>query len=144
VWDYSCDAKNLTYEPYYPGDDAVDWWGVNIFSGPSGPNDTTCVLPFIQLAASRGFPIMIGAYQQQRSACLRMRVLSSAASSLRQAWVTFIRVTLLILTASQKYYGIPNNPCRRVHSSLRRRQLFRCVGQVVRHPFDSEMLVLRY
>ena len=40
VWDYSTDAQDLNYMQWYPGDTYVDWWGVNIFSGPSAPNST--------------------------------------------------------------------------------------------------------
>ena len=59
VWDYSCDGNNLKPEPYYPGDDVVDWWGVNIFSGNSMP-DSTCVTDFVSNAKSKGFPVVIG------------------------------------------------------------------------------------
>jgi hypothetical protein len=61
VWDYSCDAApaRLDYMPYYPGDEVVDWWGVNIFSGPSAPT-STCVSGFIGAAEKQGFPVMLG------------------------------------------------------------------------------------
>ena len=37
VWDFSCDASDLDYRKFYPGDSVVDWWGVNIFgSGTKG------------------------------------------------------------------------------------------------------------
>ena len=52
VWDYSTDAQNLNYMEWYPGDEYVDWWGVNIFSGPSGPTSN--------LVTSLGFPVLLG------------------------------------------------------------------------------------
>jgi beta-mannanase len=38
VWDFTCDDRSALNEssfwPYYPGDEVVDWWAVNCFSGP--------------------------------------------------------------------------------------------------------------
>ena len=47
VWDYSCDAAGKKAQDWYPGDDVVDWWGVNIFSGSSAP-DSSCVKAFVK------------------------------------------------------------------------------------------------
>ena len=44
---------------FYPGDEWVDWAGVNIFSGCAGP-DSTEVAQFIDNATARGLPIMFG------------------------------------------------------------------------------------
>jgi hypothetical protein len=59
VWDITCDDVNKHMD-WYPGDDAVDWWGVNIYSGHSAPGDTDCVKPFMEAAAAGGFPVMFG------------------------------------------------------------------------------------
>jgi len=61
VWDMSCKAKNKDWEPYYPGDEYVDWWGVNVLDfgdRPSAP-DSACVRAFVDAAGSRAFPVMI-------------------------------------------------------------------------------------
>lgn len=59
VWDYSCDDADNPWEPYWPGDDVVDWWGVNIFSGSSGPS-SSCAKQFIAAAAAKGYPVLLG------------------------------------------------------------------------------------
>eukprot|EP01084_Bolivina_argentea_P275864 470551_1 len=59
VWDYATDANNLNYMQWYPGNNYVDWWGVNIFSGPSAPN-SSLVTSFAQDAKSKGFPVILG------------------------------------------------------------------------------------
>merc|ERR1712032_186595 len=74
VWDFTCDAAHghTEYMPYYPGDEWVDWWGVNAFSGPlhdplhGSPNsmpNSPCVRGFVTAAASRGFPVLIAESQ---------------------------------------------------------------------------------
>jgi hypothetical protein len=64
VWDYSSDAKSdrLQYMQWYPGDEYVDWWGVNIFSNRLGHADPTNpnVLKFLAKAKQNGFPVMLG------------------------------------------------------------------------------------
>ena len=44
---------------YYPGDEYVDWWGVNIFSDGSAPT-SQYVTDFVQTACNKGFPIIFG------------------------------------------------------------------------------------
>lgn len=76
VWDYTCDDHSAldatAYQPYYPGDDVVDWWAVNTCSGPlhdpltgvpSSMPSSTCVHRFVQVAASRGYPVMLAEAQ---------------------------------------------------------------------------------
>ena len=67
VWDYTADAPvapDGLVKSWYPGDEWVDWWGVNVFSGVAAP-DSQWVngsngLGFLQAAAARGFPVMFG------------------------------------------------------------------------------------
>lgn len=64
VWDFSSDASSdrLDYALWYPGDDYVDWWGVNVFSdkvGHAGPSNAD-TLKFLAEAKTRGFPVMLG------------------------------------------------------------------------------------
>jgi len=64
VFDFTADAPFPQAEsPYawsfYPGDEYVDWAGVNIFSGAAGPQSNE-VQAFIANATARGLPIMIG------------------------------------------------------------------------------------
>jgi hypothetical protein len=71
VWDWSVDAEldaehggaarsdaAMRYAAFYPGDDAVDWWGVNLFSAESLSAPAT--KNFLDDAAKRRFPVMIG------------------------------------------------------------------------------------
>ncbi len=60
IWDMTCDEKGqrTNYLPFYPGNDYVDWWGVNIFAGTSAPN-SSCVLNFVSAAASQSFPVFL-------------------------------------------------------------------------------------
>ena len=63
VWDYSCDAApgRLNWTSYLPQGTAhqPDWWGVNIFSGNSGP-DSACVAQFVAAAEAAAMPVMLG------------------------------------------------------------------------------------
>eukprot|EP01052_Picozoa_sp_SAG31_P016146 SAG31_NODE_1059_length_10117_cov_4.434917_6_plen_634_part_00 len=76
VWDFTCDDRSAlnfsSFEPYYPGDDVVDWWAVNCFSGPlqspingtpSSMPQSPCVEHFVTAAAQRGYPVMIAESQ---------------------------------------------------------------------------------
>ena len=58
VWDFAPDAGKLNYMRYYPGDEWVDWWGVNLFSETSF--DSSAVKEFLSEAKARRFPVMIG------------------------------------------------------------------------------------
>jgi hypothetical protein len=76
VWDASCDSSgdlsdpSLNFSRWYPGDSAVDWWGINVFnSHPASPGhygatrsspDDSCVTGFVDAAERAGFPVMLG------------------------------------------------------------------------------------
>jgi hypothetical protein len=46
------------YLAYYPGDEYVDWWAIDLFSSEDFTKDNT--LAFLQDAEQRNFPVMIG------------------------------------------------------------------------------------
>lgn len=58
VWCYSPDSRDKDFIAYYPGDEWVDWWGIDLFALAhfSAPD----TLAFMRAAAERGFPVMIG------------------------------------------------------------------------------------
>jgi hypothetical protein len=60
VWDCSLDAgsANMNFWDYYPGDEYVDWWGINLFSTShfTDPNG----ISFLDSAAAHHKPVMIG------------------------------------------------------------------------------------
>lgn len=69
VWDYTADAPMSPAsleKTWYPGDEWVDWWGINIFSGVAAPDSQWVTsriqgnYGFLEYAASRGFPVMFG------------------------------------------------------------------------------------
>jgi hypothetical protein len=57
VWNYSSDGAD-NYMDFYPGDDAVDFWGINLFSA----DRITAPLSaqFVDDATVHGKPVMIG------------------------------------------------------------------------------------
>ena len=57
VWDAITD-NTTNYIDYYPGDSYVDWFGINIFS--DGGLTSPGTYAFLDLAASRRKPVMIG------------------------------------------------------------------------------------
>jgi hypothetical protein len=57
VWDASPDGDR-NFMPFYPGDDVVDWWGINLFS-PEHMSDPWCDM-FVRMAGVHGKPVMIG------------------------------------------------------------------------------------
>jgi hypothetical protein len=63
VWDGTCDSKTDP-TPYYPGSDYVDWQGINVFSGSSGPETgsikDSCLWYWLSGNAASGTPLMIG------------------------------------------------------------------------------------
>lgn len=59
IWDRTCDDTNDD-KPFYPGDDIVDWWGINIYSDHSQPGNKDCVQPFLDRAKDAGFPVALG------------------------------------------------------------------------------------
>ena len=58
VWDFAPDAGKVNYMRFYPGDEWVDWWGVNLFSESSF--ESPVVKEFLGEAKARKFPVMIG------------------------------------------------------------------------------------
>jgi hypothetical protein len=70
VWDWSADAELdaerggarglpvVRYGGFYPGDDVVDWWGVNLFTAESLSAGAT--KSFLEDARRHRFPVMIG------------------------------------------------------------------------------------
>jgi hypothetical protein len=73
VWDMSCDAVAPAdacttaaecWQQFWPGDDVVDWVGVNVFQDGRGKNfssmpNSSCVLGFADEAAKRNYPVLI-------------------------------------------------------------------------------------
>jgi len=43
---------------FYPGDQHVDWWGIDLFDPLSFQSEST--LDFMATASERGYPVMIG------------------------------------------------------------------------------------
>ncbi|MCK7485579.1 MAG: glycoside hydrolase family 26 protein [Bacillus subtilis] len=58
VWSYNPAAIDKDYLKYYPGDDCVDWWGIDIFQTPeeSAPYTYT----FLEDAMAHHKPVMLG------------------------------------------------------------------------------------
>lgn len=58
VWNYNPAAKEKDYMKYYPGDEYVDWWGIDIFQTPeeSAPYAYT----FLEDAQKHKKPVMLG------------------------------------------------------------------------------------
>ena len=58
VWSYNPAALDKDYEKYYPGDEYVDWWGIEIFQTPeeSAPYTYT----FLSDAEKHRKPVMLG------------------------------------------------------------------------------------
>jgi hypothetical protein len=63
-------AETPDYMKYYPGDDAVDWWGIDLFSihqlGLKGFSDG-----FVRMAGQHGFPVMVCESTPQRVGVLQ-------------------------------------------------------------------------
>ena len=57
LWCYTPDSQNKHYMDYYPGDEYVDWWAIDLF----GPEHFTApdTLAFVRDAKERRFPVMI-------------------------------------------------------------------------------------
>lgn len=58
VWCTSPDANNQSYMAFYPGDDVVDWWGIDLFSVEHF--DAPMTRRFMADALERKYPVMIG------------------------------------------------------------------------------------
>lgn len=61
VWDGSCDTSRDP-TPFFPGDDVVDWEGVNIFRQGSAPvaKPQSCLWYWLTDSRAGGYPLMIG------------------------------------------------------------------------------------
>lgn len=57
VWCYAVEGADQNYMAYYPGDEWVDWWAIDLFS----PEHLTSAAThkFIEEAAARRYPVMI-------------------------------------------------------------------------------------
>lgn len=58
VWCYNPDAADREYMKYYPGDEYVDWWAIDIFR--IGTIDLECTKNFLREAEFHEKPVMIG------------------------------------------------------------------------------------
>jgi len=77
VWDATCNVEMSLqqWEAWYPGDDIVDWWGVNVLAtgdpvvnqicngyNPADPTNRTALhtmTAFLDAASARGFPVLL-------------------------------------------------------------------------------------
>jgi hypothetical protein len=57
VWDFSMDG-GMNFMDYYPGDDYVDWWGINVFQ--AGQFGDANAKSFMDNASVHKKPVMIG------------------------------------------------------------------------------------
>jgi len=66
VWDAAGELGTLGgFMEFYPGDEYVDWWGLNLFSGPRGTDSTAFffhrdLARFLDAAEEHGRPVLIG------------------------------------------------------------------------------------
>lgn len=58
VWCYNPDGAEREYMKYYPGDEYVDWWAIDIFR--IGTIDLDCTKNFLREAEFHEKPVMIG------------------------------------------------------------------------------------
>ncbi|MBO0932010.1 glycoside hydrolase family 26 protein [Fibrella aquatilis] len=58
VWCYGPDSETDTYAAFYPGDDVVDWWGIDLFKPASFTYPST--IQFLADARQHRKPVMIG------------------------------------------------------------------------------------
>jgi hypothetical protein len=58
VWDFTPDTPNADYASFYPGDDWVDWWAINLFLEEDF--DAASTRRFLRDALAHRFPVMIG------------------------------------------------------------------------------------
>lgn len=58
VWCYAEEGMDQDYMEYYPGDEWVDWWGIDLFSPEHLYSGGT--KKFLEDAAARRYPVMIG------------------------------------------------------------------------------------
>jgi hypothetical protein len=65
VWDATSDQNLVNWIDFYPGDEYVDWWGINLFSGAKGSSYADFfaaeeIHAFLDDAESHGKPVLIG------------------------------------------------------------------------------------
>lgn len=66
VWDAAGEPDFLRgYMDYYPGDEYVDWWGLNLYSGPKGSSSdgffsNPAIQQFLDAAEEHHKPVLIG------------------------------------------------------------------------------------
>jgi len=65
-------------QPYYPGDDQVDWLCADVYPGPAAQSFAAAAGPFLDWARSRPHPIVIGEFGWA----------ASAGEEPRQRWLT--------------------------------------------------------
>ncbi|MEW6752380.1 MAG: glycosyl hydrolase [Candidatus Latescibacterota bacterium] len=58
VWGYAADPGDPGFMDFYPGDELVDWWGIDLFD-PAGFTSTTTEA-FLRGASEHGHPVMVG------------------------------------------------------------------------------------
>ncbi len=58
VWCYAPEGENKGYELFYPGNDYVDWWGLDPFCAHHFSADDT--IAFLRDAEAERFPVMFG------------------------------------------------------------------------------------
>lgn len=58
MWCFSPDAENVDYMSFYPGDEYVDWWAIDIFE--LSKLEEPCTIQFLGDAVEKGYPIMLG------------------------------------------------------------------------------------
>jgi len=58
VWCLSPEGRDPDFMAYYPGDDAVDWWSIDLFSNTQFDQPETAA--FMAAALDHRFPVLIG------------------------------------------------------------------------------------
>lgn len=59
IWNYHPGGTVAPYPEFYPGDEYVDWWGVNLFGNVWSGKKWANVTAFVADARSRGKPVII-------------------------------------------------------------------------------------
>lgn len=65
VWCFAVDSDEDTFMDWYPGDDVVDWWSIDIFSPWHFGRPETWA--YLDTALARKFPVMIGESTPRRT-----------------------------------------------------------------------------
>jgi hypothetical protein len=64
VWCAALDGENHDFEAFYPGDDVVDWWGIDVFGEKHFKHPA--LAPFLEKADKHGRPVLIGECSPRR------------------------------------------------------------------------------